>query len=140
MRSKRPFKLFQRVLELKDNFVKCWEVAADVCIYRDYVPRRSDQVVEVRECGLDDVVEQIYLDLRWYGVECFALYVIRNCLQTNSLAFVRDVFGDIYALAGASICGMLDIPELGIEQELAWRGDIRYFWLQQKFVKSLNAT
>ena len=73
-------------------------------------------------------------------VECFALYVVRNRLQTNSLAFVRDVFGDIYALAGASICGMLDIPELGIEQELAWRGDIRYFWLQQKFVKSLNAT
>lgn len=116
MRSKRPFKLLQRVLELKDNSVECWEVAADICVYRDYVPRRSDQVVEVRECGLDDVVEQIYLDLHWYGVECFALYVIRNCLQTNSLTFVRDVFGDVYALAGASICSALDITELGIEQ------------------------
>jgi hypothetical protein len=118
-KGKRLFKLLQRVLELKDNFVKRWEVAADICVYRNYVPRRSDQVIEVGECGLDDVVEQIYLDLRWNGVECLALYVVRNRLETNSLAFVRDVFVDFSALAGASICSMSDITELGIEEELA---------------------
>ena len=114
-RGIRPFEILQRALELKNDFVKCWEVAADICVNRNYVPRRSDQVVEVGERGLDDVIEQIYFDLRWYSIERFALYVVRNCLQTNSMAFVRDVFADFSALAGASICSVLDITELDME-------------------------
>ena len=114
-RSIRPLKLLQRALELKNYFVKRREVAADICVHGDHVPRRGDQVVEVGERGLDDVVEQVYLDLRGYGVERFALDVVGDCLQTGSRAFVRDVSGDFSALAGDSICGVLNITERGME-------------------------
>lgn len=108
-------KLFKRLFELNNNSVKRREVAADIAIHVNHVPRRNDQVIEVGECGLDDVVEEIHLDLRWNSVESFTLDVVGNRLQTHPLALVRDVPGNFCALTRASACSMLGAIELCIE-------------------------
>lgn len=76
-----------------------WKVTADVSVDRYHVPRRDNQVVEVGEGGLDDVVEEVHLDLRGYGVEGLAFDALRYSLQPDSLALVRGMLDDLFTLA-----------------------------------------
>jgi hypothetical protein len=83
--------------------VEFWKVTANIGVDRDNVPRCDNQIVKVGKGGFDDVVEEIRLDLRRYGVESLAFDVFRNGLQPDPLALVRGMLNDLFALACATI-------------------------------------
>jgi hypothetical protein len=66
--------------------VEFWKVTANIGVDRDNVPRCDNQIVKVGKGGFDDVVEEIRLDLRRYGVESLAFDVFRNGLQPLTIS------------------------------------------------------
>jgi hypothetical protein len=80
--------LLESSFQVDNGLVEFSKVAANIGVDRDDVPRCDDQIVEVWKGGLNDVIEEIHLDLRRYGVEGLAFDVFRDRLQPDPLALV----------------------------------------------------